>query len=318
MKGSFNFLKLVYPPISNQCAEWLWEEPVVREFVARSKLYMIAQREEVFFRDYRLNEETSRFEFSLAMGDELAKDLSVNFDDLTLCSDKVVEIEAGSQILRIWEIVNNERTSEPLYWATTDKFLYDIWRGRFEITGELDVRRFTKFQLHYVGISKSNDSFTRLFANGHKNRSRILGNETQFAPTARLTDELYIFLFEVTALQVAVIEDEDNLDFDLIGSKEELAADAEKAFVRILESKYNEEKYLNYPKGKDGLFGKGLDRYGFMIDEDIEFVTASRSLRGVHRYFELQLDHPDFIFIEGESVSVVDHQTSANYVQPTT
>lgn len=32
-------LELVYPPISNQEGEWLWEDKEVRECVKRSKLY---------------------------------------------------------------------------------------------------------------------------------------------------------------------------------------------------------------------------------------------------------------------------------------
>ena len=44
MKSLINTLSLVYPPITNQEADWLWEDRDVREYVKESKLYMIVQR----------------------------------------------------------------------------------------------------------------------------------------------------------------------------------------------------------------------------------------------------------------------------------
>jgi len=273
---------------------------------------MLAQRKEVLFRDYRINEESYRFEFSLSCGDTTRSGLSVSLDDLCMCSDKEVEFEIGPQIFRIWAFENVKRVREPLYWATTDKFLYDLWRERFSVSGALDVRDFTKYQLYYVGISKKQDSFSRLFKNGHKNRARILSNETQITPTARLTDEIFIFFFDVVDLGFG---DGDEIDLPTATPKEWLVADAEKAFVKILDSKYNEEKYENYPLGGDGLYGKGLDRYGYIIDEDIEFVTARRSFRGAHNYFSNRSVHPDFILAQGDTVTVIDHETSAAYAK---
>lgn len=313
MKSSINFLKLVYPPVSNQCAEWLWKDKDVRKFISRSKLYMLAHRQEVLFFDYRFNKESYRFDFSLSMGNIIRTNLSVHLDDLAVCSDKEMEIEIGPQILRIWALENGERTANPLYWATTDKFLYDVWRNRFSVSGEFDVRDFTRYHLYYVGISKKNDSFSRLFENGHKNRTRILSNETQLVPTARLTDEIFIFFFDIEDLGIAQFDASDEIALPPTTPKERLVADAEKAFVKILDCKYNEEKYENYPRSEDGLYESGFDRYGFIIDEDIELVTARRSFRGVHDYFSNQSIHPDFIFTEGDSVTVIDHETSAAY-----
>jgi hypothetical protein len=313
MKSSLNFLKLVYPPVSNQFAEWLWEEHVVRDFLSRSKLYMLAHRREVFFRDFRIDVENWKFEFSLSMGDITSAGLSVPIDDLIMCSDKDIEFDIGSQCFRIWAFENGQRLAEPIYWATTDKFLYDIWRKRFSVSGAFNVRDFTKFQLYYVGISKKNDSFSRLFKNGHKNRARILTNETQIASNARLTDEIFIFFFDVEDIGITQFGADDEFVPPTVTSKELLIADAEKAFVKILDSKYNEVKYENYPLGGDGLYGRGFDRYGYIIDEDIEIVTATCSIRGVHNYLFNQSIHPDFIYINGDEVSLIDNETSAEY-----
>lgn len=54
MKAQLNILKLVYPPISNQEAEWLKDDPEVRELLKQSNLYMIGQRGES---SYEINDE---------------------------------------------------------------------------------------------------------------------------------------------------------------------------------------------------------------------------------------------------------------------
>ncbi len=45
-----------------------------------------------------------------------------------------------------------------------------------------------------------------------------------------------------------------NVEIDLIP----IVADAEKAYVKILNSEYNTVKYNSYPKGSDGLSGHQL------------------------------------------------------------
>ena len=49
MKSQINILQLVYPPISNQEAEWLKDDLEVQEALKNSNLYMICQRSEAFF-----------------------------------------------------------------------------------------------------------------------------------------------------------------------------------------------------------------------------------------------------------------------------
>ena len=54
MKSQINLLRLVYPPISNQEAEWLKDDPEVQECIKTSNLYMICQREEVVNPQFRV------------------------------------------------------------------------------------------------------------------------------------------------------------------------------------------------------------------------------------------------------------------------
>ncbi|EBV3304200.1 hypothetical protein DOH45_24615 [Salmonella enterica subsp. enterica serovar Enteritidis] len=193
MYTSTNLLKLVYPPISNQFAEWLWEVKAVREYVKKSKLYMLAQRREVLFQNYGIA--SNKIFFDLVCGEHESKNLSVCISELIGLYDFPIVIDLGSRSIKIYNPETPEL--ESLYWATTDKLLFDSWRNRLSIKGLHDTSPFTKYDLYYVGISKEGDSFSRLFKNGHKNRLRILTNESQCSPTARLSDELYIFLFDI-------------------------------------------------------------------------------------------------------------------------
>ena len=164
-----------------------------------------------------------------------------------------------------------------------------------------------RFKMHYVGISKENDSFQRLFETGHKARTSILTNERQISSESRVSDELVLFMFRVepSIFETSIsAEDIDNLWFDpgQFPDQEAYAADAEKALVKIMDSQYNEKKFPNYPKGSDGLYGKGLDRYGFYFDELVEFVTDKCSIRGGRPFGG---EEPDLILIQGEEVELL-------------
>lgn len=306
MYTSLNFLKLVYPPISNQLAEWLSEVDSVRQYVMHSKFYMLAQRHEVFFSNYGINEDSQEFYFDLECSSVKVTGLSVSLNDLIGDFTEEIEVEIGERHVRIWDVENKK--GEPLYWATTDKILYDFWRKRINIVGLDSVSEFTNFDLYYVGISKDNDSFSRLFDSGHKNRLKILTNETQYTPTARLTDELYIFLFDIEDLGVKQLSIND-LEMPRALNKKKLIADAEKAFINLLDSKYNQVKYKGYPSSDDGLADEGLTSYGYIIDEDITFKTPTATMKGVHDTFNSPDNHPDLISIEGSEVFFIKAET---------
>lgn len=268
---------------------------------------MLAQRHEVLFENYGVNASNRTFYFDLVCGSLEARNLTIKTDELIADFEGEVEIEIGPQFIRIWDIT--DKKDEPIYWATTDKLLYDFWRKTISIPKLKNIHAFTTFDLCYVGISKENDSFSRLFGSGHKNRLKVLSNETQYTPNARLTDEIYIFLFDIEDLGVKQLSIDD-LDIPEPLNKKQLVADAEKAFIKILDCKYNEVKYKNYPAGDDGLSDVGLTRYGYFIDEDITFIAPKGKIRGVHDIFQVKERYPDLIFVEGDSVEVV---TSENF-----
>lgn len=242
-----------------------------------SKLYMIAQRHEILFENLSVDEEEGLIRFDLVCGDVVERDLYIVVGEVTNTAEDVFIIDRGERHIKFMNIDPEEK--EPIWWVTTDKLLYDFWRGRYHIYGLKDHFAFTKFKLLYVGISTKNDSFTRLLKNGHKNKDRILSNEQQLKPTARLTDEVYIFLYTV---EPAIMEEMTIEELKIPENLDQIKtfADAEKAFVHVMNPKYNDEKYENYPRGKDGLVNERLTSYSYYVNEDVTFYTDTATIDG--------------------------------------
>ena len=296
-------LNLVYPPISNQEGVWFWEDKEVREYVKSSKLYMLVHRKELKFLDVDLKEiPRGIFRFRISMGEYQSSYFSYQFtDNLDMLIEEcgALDIEEGEKLFRI----KKAETGDVLYWATPDKILHDSITQNIVLESEhsVDIELFQKFDLLYVGISKNNDSFSRLFEKAHHGRLNILSNENTKDKSSRMTDELMILLFEVTWFNINVLNSIDAIDdlFSYTDDEQAIVADAEKAFVSMLESKYNEVKFRQYPKGKDGLFSKGLQGYSYSINYDLTLSTDKASLVGKYENF-----NRDSIIIHGNEVEL--------------
>ncbi|MDC0710479.1 hypothetical protein POL68_18520 [Stigmatella sp. ncwal1] len=305
-----NGLALAYHPISNQLADWLWDDAEIRGFVKRSNLYMIAQREEIFFDGYGVDPSTNFLTFSLASRHRRIDNLSLDTDRFMHAWDGEAEWELGKQFFRLWSITDNKR-EKVLRWFTVEKLLWEHSRGTVRVPNLKEYRDLMTFRLLYVGISKQGDSFSRLFAKGHEKRAKILSNESQLRDAARLTDELFIFLFDVHQTRINSVDPAEKSEvmkelFELSSpDKMRIVADAEKAFVKILNTKYNTLKYTNYPYGVDGLYNQGFDRYGYFVDEDITFQTESALIRGGYAGTATRFTNPDLILVEGDTVNLV-------------
>jgi hypothetical protein len=127
-------------------------------------------------------------------------------------------------------------------------------------------------------------------------------------PTARLTDELYIFFFDVNPLTIQIVDYTDEYPLDSPEpDRIRLVSDAEKAFVKILDSEYNVLKYSDYPEGEDGLYGEGFIRYGYVIDEYLTFHSGTEVIRGAHGTSGdlTALNDADFIFVTNNDVKLI-------------
>lgn len=125
-----------------------------------------------------------------------------------------------------------------------------------------------------------------------------------------MTDELILFPFRVEPTIFRTMGSE-NGPTEASGSawaeyKKRVVADAEKAFVHLLDPRYNVEKFASYPQGTDGLYGADHQRYGYLIAENITYATANGTMRGS---FDPRIgmfdDSADWIFVSGNDVELV-------------
>jgi hypothetical protein len=312
MKTALNFLTLVYPPVSNQEAEWLKQDVEVEEMLRRSDIYMIGQRREAKFvwGDHNspnlgvFGGEGIRFRFEIPGIVTSEVELSIENE---LRKNDTVYYDVGEKHVRCsLKPEEGEEIGEVLWWYSTESLLFAKWRGDKRIKGLDNYRDFTNYDLHYVGISTEQDSYQRLLANAHHKRVAILSNETQYVPDARLTDEICLFFFRSSPLFVHVFDDVE--EFSNFGempfTAAQASADAEKAFNKLLEPEYNTIKFKSFPKGKNGLYDAGLARYAHSIDEDITFHTATATFRGSYDIFRMSANPADAIIVSGDEVDL--------------
>ena len=307
MKHLINDLYLVYPPFSNQEGDWLWQDLEVRDFVKRSKLYMIVHREEIKFQEYQiLFEEFGFIEFRLVIGEYTSPKLRIDLKDVMMymADDKnedEIDFELGDKLFRVSVI-----SAEPkiLFWFTPDKLIFDYQNGLINIKSmeKVDIQRFTTYDLLYVGISKKRTSFVRLFKTAHEKRLKILTNESSKNSNSRLSDELTMLLFDISETSVKIITSIDDLDNNDKNNIDHInvISEAEKAFVYFLESKYNEIKFVDYPKYPDGLSNQDLTSYSFRIMEDIKLKTDKAVFVGSKN----PLIEKDFIIVQSDKAKL--------------
>lgn len=311
VESKLSILRLVYPPISNQEAHWLAEDKEVEALLRQSDFYMIGARAEAKFLNLSVDTHTESVTFDFTVGKGFVDAVSISLRGLPAVAGNPgadLSVEAGDKILRIWRADENGAHAELLDWFTTEKLLFDKSRGKSGIERFERCKEAYEYDLLYVGIAKVGDSFDRLIAKGHKARMDILANEPQRLPGARVSDEIYLFLFRVEPLFFKTFDldhDFQEEDLNLGVEAKRIVADAEKAFVRLLDPKYNTVKYQSYPKGSDGLYGSTLVRYGYSLGENITFNAPNATFRGSwdpHRQFVSNAG--DCIFVEGGEVDL--------------
>ncbi|ANZ99333.1 hypothetical protein BFC22_04085 [Carnobacterium divergens] len=276
MRNVLCSVNLVFPPLSNQEADWLSKDKEVQEVLAQSKLYMLAQREEVFFDDFETDEKNETFSFYLKKSKKKSSKFTINYGGILReldIKDQGGCIKTGKKIIKI----SLDDGTVP-FWLTPDKVILDFNIGfkYLSMDKECDLNVFWSFDLLYIGISRKDDSLTRLFRKPHQRRLDILTNAKNSGVNSRVSDELMIFFFDVDFQSINIIDSECNLsDIGYSPKKERVINDVEKAFINIMEPEYNKQMYKKYPLSTDGLFSKdeNIQKCSYKINENIVFTT---------------------------------------------
>lgn len=313
MRAQLHHLELVFPPISNQEAEWVKSDADVKAAISNSNLYFIGQKPETYFTfeedvqaklldDYKLhfNYITGSKKDSGYIDIEELYKFYKHHNDLTL------DIELGPKLIRLSSITI--KGNEVIEWFTTDKILFDRSRDKPFIKDFNNYQDFFMFNLHYVGISKKETSFERLIVRPHDKRLRILSNEHPLNIGSRLTDEIVFFFFRIKSMEIKqYMNDSDLEEFGQNELKDynKIVADAEKAFVKVMDTQYNEVKFAEYPYSTDGLFSTKVERHSFSIDENITFITDTNTIVGKRQDFKDFNNEGDFIAVSKDTVDLI-------------
>ncbi len=300
-------IELVHPPMSSQEAIWAAEsnDPELEAVLRSSSLYMIGGRAEATL-DNIQQEEDDRLGFDIFVGGE---NLGRSFLDvygletLEQRRTETVDLEVGPKMIRIWEHTGGSDEGRLLDWFTIDKLAWDHARGWRGLESVHIPRELITFDLLYVGIASKTDSYDRLVSRGHKQKADILANEPQRFPGARVSDEIYLFFLRPNTLYIRTIGEDWTPGQG--PSDRRVVSDIEKAFISQLHPGYNRIRYESYPKGSDGLFGSGVDRYGYAIAEDLVFRTAVGEFRGGRGFSTGIPDRGDLVFVEGDEVLIL-------------
>lgn len=160
-------LTLVYPPISNQEADWLKKDPEVRSRLQGSDFYAIGMRDEAKFEfdwvdDQAKTEEiieTRRIPVSISTTGGLRDKFVLDADKLAheagIEAPDSINFVAGEKVIKIYDAEVDENTTEPFAWFTTEKLIWDRSCDAAGIEGLDSHREFGTYRLLYIGIAKA-------------------------------------------------------------------------------------------------------------------------------------------------------------------
>lgn len=305
-----SFLETVYPPFTNREAPELIDpiNPRLRGLLEKSKIYMICQRPKAHIGNLALD--GSVLSFDIKRGDITIDSGSLDLNEQRNLDD-LDEIEVNydpneAQYVQLGQNIGNNQFQSRIK-LTPDSVYWHKSRNNYNLKGFNNRQAFTQYTLQYVGISTGQNSVDRVLSGEHKARTNIISYAPTMQPGAHPSDETVFFFFDIVPMLMEILTHEDEptiteKSYDIA----KFIKDAEKAFIRMLDPSFNAQKYKNFPRSTDGLYAAGFDAYQYWINESIELVTASATLKGARSNTGLPSppNLPDSIFIEGEEVSI--------------
>lgn len=267
---------------------------------------MIGGKAKSKFSNIRANEDNSQIFFDVFVGDAHKSSGGIHIYKLK----PVINFEGndfgvgcGGEAIEFFYKKDGEKFLLARF--TPENILWYRSREEEGISGFDNYADILVYDLLYVGIAKKGDSYSRLIAKGHHARQEILSNEPQRYPGARVTDEIFLFLFRPEPLFITTFGPDSDIDLDFGYDHKKIIADAEKAFVSLLQPNYNTVRFKHYPKGSDGLYDSKLDRYGYSIGEAITFNTPHGQIKGGRNGDLGGLSNKaDFISVDKESAKI--------------
>jgi hypothetical protein len=293
-----NQLELAYSPLSNYAFQILKKEPIIREILKESSLYIITQRPVITFENLRVDEESARIIFEIRQKQNPnILEVEVPLFQKYLATDPAnrIELQLSSPDK------NNDLSKTPFFnlsgfkileagefvvWFSPEKFLHNYWDGYIDANIKGPMRDFTSYKVLYIGKATEQEVWKRL--TGHSSLQEILSLEDPITYGDLPTNEIAILFFKFKEnLSLKSFGEESTseeltqafLQQDLPDTKT-IFLDAEKAFISAMQPKYNREFYKNYPQTQDGLHKHNLTSYSYSLVDPISLVYNNGSIEG--------------------------------------
>lgn len=298
----FNQLLLAYSPLCNYDFTILKRDPIIQEIIENSSLYVIAQRAEIRFDNIVNNEEEKLIEFEIRQYNNpniLKCKVPIFQENIATDPKKEVLLYLGSND------INNDFTKRPvnnvhgmkfyeknvsdenfIVWFSPEKFLQNYWKGHLIADIEGNIHEFTKYKVHYVGQATKQDIWKRL--TGHDKLQDILSLEYPLTYGVLPTHEIAILLFKFQEnLQMHTFGNNSVID-DMINSfmgnnmpeQRTIFLDVEKALIKAMQPKYNDELFKSYPKSVDGLYKHKYDSISYSFIDPITLLYENGEIKG--------------------------------------
>lgn len=307
IKILLNQLLLAYSPLCNYDFTILKKDPIIQEIIENSSLYIIAQRQEIRFDNIVNNEEDKIIEFEIRQHNNP----NVLKCKLPLFQENIATNPMNEVILYLGSNdPNNDFKKRPinnvhgmkfyeksvsdenfLIWFSPEKFLQNYWKGHLIANIEGNIDEFTKYKVHYVGQATKQEIWKRL--TGHDKLQDILSLEYPLTYGTLPTHEIAILLFNFQEnLQMHTFGDNSSIE-SMVNSvmgknmpeQRTIFLDAEKALIKAMQPKYNEELFKNYPKSADGLYKHKYDTISYSFVDPITLLYDKGEIKGGLNYF---------------------------------
>ncbi len=297
----FNSLKLAYSPLCNRDFTILKKDEYFKKALEDSSIYIIAQRPEIYF-DNVISSENGllTFEIRQKQNDKILlckipifqeyiatdpnKDVILYFgfnDPKDNAQQYPVRNVSGIKFYQ-----ENQSLENFLIWFSPEKFLQNYWKGYIDAEIEGDLYDFTKYNVHYVGQSTKQTIWKRL--TGHNKLQDILSLENPFTHGSIPTHEIAILCFSFEEnIQLKSFDINSSMG-DMVDSylgknfpnSRTISLDVEKALIKAIQPKYNDELFNNYPKSIDGLYQHAYDKISYTFIDPITLNYENGTIKG--------------------------------------
>jgi hypothetical protein len=301
-KVLINQLSLAYSPLCNYDFTILRNDPIIQSVIENSSLYAIGQRPEMRFDNIVNNDIEKTVEFDLCQinnpnilkckiplfQENIAKDPSMEVLLELGSHDKYNDFKSRpiNNVHGMKFYQENISKDNFLIWFSPEKFLQNYWDNLIDAEVNGDIYDFTKYRIHYVGQSTKQDIWKRL--TGHDKLQDILSLEYPLSYGSLPTHEIAILLFCFKDnLEMRTFGEKSSIN-DMVDSfmgknmpeQRTIFLDAEKALIKAMQPKYNDELFKKYPKSTDGLYKHNYDSISYTLIDPITLVYDKGVIEG--------------------------------------